>query len=63
MAAYESLNYMLSDRLFSEEELMVRNTVREFVSEEVIPVLQQAHRDEKFPTQLIPRFGEMGVLG
>ena len=63
MAAFESLNYMNVDKLFTEEELMVRNTVREFVSEEVIPTLQQAHRDEKFPTQLIPRFGELGLLG
>ncbi len=63
MAAYESLNYMNEEMLFSEEELMVRNTVRDFVSKEVIPTLQQAHRDEKFPMELIPRFGEMGLLG
>ncbi|MCB0390583.1 MAG: acyl-CoA dehydrogenase family protein [Bdellovibrionales bacterium] len=63
MAAYESLNYMNIDKLFTEEELMVRDTVREFVTEEVIPTLQQANRDEKFPSQLIPRFGELGLLG
>ncbi len=63
MSAYESLNYMNVDKLFTEEELMVRNTVREFVSDEVIPVLQEANREEKFPTHLIPRFGELGLLG
>lgn len=63
MATYESLNYMNFDKLLSEEELMVRNTVRDFVSEEVIPTLQAANREEKFPTQLISRFGEMGLLG
>ncbi len=63
MAAYEHLNYLNEDSLFTQEELMVRNTIREFVTEEVLPVLQEAHRNEQFPMQLIPRFGEMGVLG
>ena len=61
--AYESLNYMDEDSLLTSEELMIRDTVREFVEEEIIPVLQQANRDEKFPMHLIPRFGELGLLG
>jgi len=63
MATYESLNYLEEDGLFTDEELMIRNTVREFVEDEVIPTLQQANRDEKFPMQLIPRFAELGLLG
>jgi glutaryl-CoA dehydrogenase len=63
MAAYESLNYMDEDSLFAEDELMVRNTVRSFVTEEVMPVLQKANRDEEFPKHLIPRFAQMGLLG
>ncbi len=63
MTPYESLNYMDEDSLLTSEEIMIRDTVREFVDREVIPVLQQANRDEKFPTQLIPRFAEMGLLG
>ncbi|MGZ3723732.1 MAG: acyl-CoA dehydrogenase family protein [Bdellovibrionales bacterium] len=63
MATYESLNYLEEDGLFTSEELMIRDTVREFVDEEVIPTLQQANRDEKFPMHLIPRFGELGLLG
>ncbi len=63
MQPYESLNYMEEDGLFTSEELMIRDSVREFVSEEVIPTLQEANRDEKFPMHLIPRFAEMGLLG
>lgn len=63
MAAYESLNYMEEDGLFTDEELMVRNSVREFVTREVMPVLREANRKEEFPNQLIPRFAEMGLLG
>ena len=63
MKPYESLNYLQEDNLLTSEEIMIRDTVREFVSDEVVPVLQQANRDEKFPMQLIPRFAEMGFLG
>lgn len=63
MAIYESLNYMDFDSLLTEEELMVRATVREFATEEIIPTLQEANRDEKFPKHLIPRFAELGLLG
>ncbi len=63
MAAYESLNYMDEDSLFTEDELMVRNTVRDFVTKEVMPTLQEANRKEEFPKHLIPRFAEMGLLG
>jgi glutaryl-CoA dehydrogenase len=63
VAAYEHLNYMNEDALFTDEEQMVRQTVREFVTKEVIPVLQESHRNEQFPMQLIPRFAEMGLLG
>ncbi|MCB0378050.1 MAG: acyl-CoA dehydrogenase family protein [Bdellovibrionales bacterium] len=63
MAAYESLNYMDFDSLLSEEELMVRDTVRNFATEEIIPKLQQANRDEKFPMELVPRFAELGLFG
>jgi glutaryl-CoA dehydrogenase len=63
MAKYESLNYMDIDSLFTEDELMVRQTIRDFVEDEVIPTLQEANRSETFPKHLIPRFGEMGVLG
>lgn len=63
MAVYESLNYMNEDSLFTEEELMIRQTVRDFVTKEVEPTLLEAHRTENFPTKLIPRFAELGLLG
>lgn len=63
MSAYESLNYMDLDSLFSDDELMVRQSARDFVTKEIIPVLQECNRSETFPKHLIPRFAEMGMLG
>ncbi len=63
MANYESLNYMEEDSLLTSDELMIRDSVRDFVEKEITPTLQEANREEKFPKHLIPRFGEMGLLG
>src|SRR5258705_5613624 len=54
---------MLVDSLFSEDELMVRQTVRDFVDEEVLPIIEHAQREEKFPTHLVPKMAEMGLFG
>src|ERR1700686_648723 len=43
------------DSLLTEEELMVRQTVRDFIEE--------ANREEKFPMHLIPKIAEMGLFG
>src|SRR6476659_7678585 len=51
------------DSLFSEEELMVRQTVRDFVDEEVIPIIEEANRKEEMPMHLIPKMAEMGLFG
>jgi glutaryl-CoA dehydrogenase len=54
---------MDEDNLLTADEIQIRDSVRGFVDKEVIPVLQQANREEKFPMHLIPRFAEMGLLG
>ena len=63
MATFPGVDYMEIDSLFSEEELMVRQTVRDFVDEEVIPIIEEANREEKFPMHLIPKIAEMGLFG
>jgi glutaryl-CoA dehydrogenase len=63
MNKFIGVDYFNIDSLLSEEEMMIRNTVREFVSEEVIPVIEEYNRESKFPQQLIPKMAEMGLYG
>src|SRR5712664_528840 len=63
MATFPGVDYIEIDSLFSEDELMVRQTVRDFVDEEVLPIIEHAHREEKFPMHLIPKIAEMGLFG
>ncbi len=63
MANFQGVDYLDIDSLFTEEELMVRQTVRDFVDEEVLPIIEDAHRHEKFPMHLVPKMAEMGLFG
>lgn len=49
--------------LLSEEEQMVRDTIREFVSENVIPIIEKHNREATFPIQLVGPLAELGILG
>jgi len=49
--------------LLSDEEKQVRDTVREFVDREVIPVAADHWDRGEFPFELLPGLGELGVMG
>ncbi|HLZ63860.1 MAG TPA: acyl-CoA dehydrogenase family protein [Ktedonosporobacter sp.] len=51
------------DHLLSEEERMVRDTVRKFVSERVLPIIGDHFEAGTFPRELIPAVAELGLLG
>jgi glutaryl-CoA dehydrogenase len=64
MASYTSVDFLHIDELLSDEELVARNSVREFVSKEFLPLLQEHIRqDGSFPMQLVPMMGELGLFG
>jgi len=54
--------YAVED-LLTEEERLVRDTVRAFVTERVLPVIEDHFRAGTFPNDLIPAMAEMGLLG
>ncbi len=63
MSTFPGVDYIEIDSLFSEEELMVRQTVRDFVDDEVLPIIEHANREEKFPMHLVGKMAEMGLFG
>jgi glutaryl-CoA dehydrogenase len=60
---FPGVDYMEIDSLFNEEELMIRQTVRDFVTDEVLPIIEHANRHEKFPHELVPKMAELGLFG
>lgn len=47
----------------SEEERAVRDSIRQFVDDKVIPVIGKAYVEGKFPKEIIPQMAELGVFG
>jgi glutaryl-CoA dehydrogenase len=54
---------MAIDPLLSEEERLIRDSVRRFVRERYLPRAAQLFADEAFPVDLIPEIAQMGLLG
>ncbi len=45
------------------EHLLLRDTIRDFMTTEVAPQVEQHERDRRFPTEIVKRIGELGWLG
>jgi glutaryl-CoA dehydrogenase len=61
--AFRGVDYMDLDGELSSEEKMTRDTVRRFVDEQVLPVIEEAYLEGRFPQEIIPGLAELGVLG
>jgi glutaryl-CoA dehydrogenase len=57
------LDFFDIDSALSEEERAVRDSVRRFVDERVLPIIGDAYVQGRFPRELIPEMGELGVFG
>jgi glutaryl-CoA dehydrogenase len=57
------LDFYNIDSVLTEEERAVRDSVRRFVDERVLPIIGEAYVQGRFPKELIPEMGELGVFG
>ena len=48
---------------FSEEHIMIQNMVREFAESEVAPIAQALDKNETFPSEIVTKMGELGMMG
>jgi len=62
-STFGGVDFYAFDGLLSEEERAVRDTVRTWVDEAIIPIIGQAYVDGRFPRELIPGMAKLGLLG
>jgi glutaryl-CoA dehydrogenase len=62
MPAFPGVDYLDFDSVLNDEELLARQTARQFVDEQVIPIIEKNYRDATFPAELVPQLGELGLL-
>lgn len=60
---FSALDYYATDELYSHEERLIRDAVRELVTSKIMPSIGKHWSAGTFPHELIPVFGEMGLLG
>ena len=63
MQKFDGVDFLEIDGLFSDEEILVRDSIRRFVSDRVIPVIERHNRDGTFPMDLVPEMAELGMYG
>jgi glutaryl-CoA dehydrogenase len=56
-------DYLNIDFALSEEERAIRDSVRQFVDDQVIPVIGKCYIEGRFPREIIPQMAELGVFG
>ena len=63
MPSFPGVDFLDLDSLLSDEERLARQTARQFVDEEVLPIIEKHNREATFPVELIPQLGALGFLG
>jgi len=60
---FQSPDYYLLDELLTEEQKMVRETVRSYVKKEISPIIEEYAQRAEFPQQIVKQLGETGCFG
>jgi glutaryl-CoA dehydrogenase len=64
LADFSGVDFLRLDELLSDEEKLARQSVREFVTKEFLPCIQQhVRQDGSFPMTLVPKLAELGLFG
>jgi glutaryl-CoA dehydrogenase len=60
---FHGFDFLHLDSSFSEDELLVRRTARDFVEDNLIPIIEPCFREGRFPRELVKMMGDLGFFG
>ncbi len=60
---FKGFDFIEFDSLLSDEELMVRDTARQFIEDNLIPIIEVCNREGRFPRELVKSMAELGFFG
>jgi glutaryl-CoA dehydrogenase len=63
MAGFPGVDFIEFDSLLNDEEKLVRQTARQFVDGEILPIIEKHNREATFPMHLVPQLAELGFFG
>lgn len=60
---FRGVDFLSFDSLLSDDELLVRNTARQFIEDNLIPIIEQCNREGRFPRELVKPMADLGFFG
>jgi len=60
---FNGVDFIGFDMLLSEDERLVRDTARQFIEDNLVPIIEECNREGRFPKELIRPMGELGFYG
>lgn len=60
---FQSPDYYLLDDLLTEEQKLIRETVRNYVKKEITPIIEEYAQKAEFPQHIVKQLGELGCFG
>jgi glutaryl-CoA dehydrogenase len=63
VSKFDGVDFFDADSLLSEEERAVRDTVRDWVEDKLMPLIGKCYVEHRFPKELVPEMAELGVFG
>ncbi len=60
---FKGVDFIGFDSLLSDDERLTRDTARQFIEDNLVPIIEQCNRDGRFPKELVPQMGELGFFG
>jgi len=63
MPAFPGVDFIDFDSMLSDEEKLVRQTARQFVDDQVMPIIEECNREGKFPMHLVKEMADLGFFG
>jgi glutaryl-CoA dehydrogenase len=60
---FRGVDFIQYDSLLTDEERLVRDTTRQFIEDNLIPIIEECNRAGRFPRELVKPMGELGFFG
>ena len=60
---FRGVDFLAFDNLISDDERLVRDTTRQFIEENLIPIIEECNRAGRFPQELVKPMAELGYFG
>jgi glutaryl-CoA dehydrogenase len=60
---FKGVDFIGFDSLLTDDERLTRDTARQFIEDNLVPIIEECNREGRFPKELVPQMGQLGFFG